>query len=230
MATCYNLFMNITSWNQFFEQEKNKLYFSNMLIFIDKVYEKANVFPSKNDIFNAFLLTPLDEVKVVILGQDPYHQPGQAMGLSFSVPKTIKPPPSLVNIFKEIRNDLNCEVDFTNGDLTYLAKQGVLLLNAILTVEQDKPLSHDIEEYRIFTRNVFQLLSTNKQPIVYLLWGNSAHKMEKYITASNCLIIKTSHPSPLAANRGGFFGLHQFSKTNDFLIKNKRLPIKWNNV
>lgn len=222
--------MDIKTWNDFFTQEKQSLYFSNLLNIIDKSYEKSVVFPAKKDLFKAFELTPLSQVKVVILGQDPYHQPGQAMGLAFSVPKGIKPPPSLVNVFKEIKSDLNCVMDFTNGDLTYLANQGVLLLNPILTVEQSKPLSHDTSEYKIFTEHVFRLLNSLKQPIVYLLWGNNAHKMEKYITNEHCLIIKTSHPSPLSANRGGFFGLNQFSKANQFLMHNGVDVIKWNNI
>lgn len=221
--------MKVTTWQNFFAQENEKLYFRNLLTFIDNVYQKGNVFPQRENVFKAFELTPLDDVKVVILGQDPYHQKGQAMGLAFSVPSGTVIPPSLRNIYKEIQNDLKAEMDFTNGDLTYLAKQGVLLFNPIFTVVESHPLSHNIDLYNELTINIFKQLGSLKQPIVYVLWGAKAQRLEKYITNNNCLIMKANHPSPLSANRGGFFGLHQFSTINNYLVGNGLLPIRWQN-
>ena len=221
--------MENSTWLHFFAQENEKLYFRHMMNFIEQAYQHENVFPQFENVFKAFALTPLDRVKVVILGQDPYHQPGQAMGLAFSVPNGVKIPPSLLNIYKEIQNDLNVSMDFSSGDLTYLAEQGVLLFNPIFTVEQGRPLSHDFPFYREFTLQIFKRLSHIKRPIVYVLWGKKAQKMEKYIHNENCLVIKTNHPSPLSANRGGFFGLHQFSTINQYLINNNLLPIRWQN-
>lgn len=229
MASCYNFFMEEMTWKPFFDQQRHSLYFENMLSFIEKAYQKTTVYPKHEDIFKAFKLVKPYDVKVVILGQDPYHQPGQAMGLAFSVPTGVKPPPSLVNIFKEIENDSLGPIDFANGDLSYLAKQGVLLLNTILTVEMGKPLSHNISEYHSFVSKVFEYLSSLNQPIVYLLWGNNAHTFASYITGKKALIIQTTHPSPLSANRGGFFHLHQFSRTNQYLMNHGLTPIKWNN-
>ena len=228
-ASCYNFAMKIATWDEFFKIEASKLYFTNMLSFIEHSYKLSAVYPERANIFKAFELTKLADVKVVILGQDPYHQKDQAMGLAFSVPRTVKVPPSLVNVFKELKKDLDLDMDFTNGDLTYLAKQGVLLFNPIFTVEDSKPLSHNIPEYKQLTISIFSTLSQIETPIVFILWGAKAHKMEKYITNKNHLVIKTAHPSPLAANRGGFFGLHQFSRTNDFLTQHGLLPIQWQN-
>jgi len=221
--------MMITTWDDFFQKEKEKVYFQEMLSFLDDIYKNNNVFPSKELIFKAFELTPLLKTKVVIIGQDPYHQPGQAMGLAFSVTKGIKLPPSLRNIYKEISSDLNIAMDFTNGDLTYLATQGVLLFNPIFTVEMGLPLSHKNDFYQQLTINIFEELSKLSQPIVYVLWGAKAQKMERYIKNTKCLIIKTNHPSPLSANRGGFFGLHQFSRINEYLSEHNLLPIRWQN-
>ena len=176
--------------------------------------------------YNAFELTEANNVKVVIIGQDPYHQPGQAMGLSFSVPTGVKLPPSLVNVYKEIENDLGLKMR-NDGDLTYLAKQGVLLINAYLTVRQGQPLSHHREEYDLFMIDLMHYLDKLDQPIVFMLWGNFAQKFEKYIANPKHFVLKSVHPSPLGANHGGWFGLHQFSRCNDYLIKSGLTPIDW---
>ena len=167
---------------------------------------------------------------MVIVGQDPYHEPGQAMGLSFSVPKGVKVPPSLVNIYKEISEEYNCKMDFSSGDLTYLAKQGVLLLNSILSVRAHQALSHNNEEYRTFLSKVLELLDQQKQPIVFLLWGGPARKLKAYLHNPSHLILECIHPSPLAANHGGWFGNGHFKKTNEYLCKNGTKEIKWSNI
>ncbi len=215
----------IQSWEDFFDYAEQSLYFRNILTFLNKVYENK-VYPRREDVFKSFTLTPLHIVKVVIIGQDPYHQPGQAMGLAFSVPSGKKLPPSLRNIFKEMSDDLNIPLR-EDGDLTYLATQGVFLLNTILTVEEGKPLSHNISEYETFTSEVLKVLNNAPQPIVFLLWGGKAREYRKYITSPNKLVLLANHPSPLSANRGGFFGSKHFSKTNEFLSKNGVKPINW---
>lgn len=215
----------IKSWDEFFLKQRETMAFSNMLSFIDSL-DYSHVFPKKEDIFNSFKLTPLNEVKVVILGQDPYHQKGQAMGLSFSVPEGIKIPPSLRNIFIEMANDVGGQTR-TSGDLTYLARQGVFLFNTILTVEESKPLSHKRSDYATFTLEVIKQLNNCPQPIVFLLWGGEARKFSKYINGKNKLVLEANHPSPLSANRGGFFGCKHFSKTNEYLNKNGIKSINW---
>lgn len=215
----------ISIWDDFFLNISNEMYFQNIKTFHDTVY-KNKVYPPRSLVFNAFLLTPLVNVKVVIIGQDPYHQVNQAMGLAFSVPKGIKLPPSLRNIFKEMENDLDIPPK-TSGDLTYLATQGVFLFNTILTVEDGKPLSHDISAYKDFARDVISVLNAQSQPIVFILWGAKARAYKKYITSSNKLIIEGNHPSPLSANRGGFFHTKPFSQTNKFLKAHGIIPIKW---
>ena len=167
---------------------------------------------------------------MVIVGQDPYHEPGQAMGLSFSVPKGIKVPPSLINIYKEIADEYNCKIDFSSGDLTYLAQQGVLLLNSILSVRAHQALSHNNEEYRMFLARVLELLDKQNQPMVFLLWGGPARKLKGYLHNPSHLILECIHPSPLAANHGGWFGNGHFKKTNEYLRKNGVKEIKWCNL
>ena len=151
------------------------------------------------------------------------------MGLSFSVPKGVKVPPSLVNIYKEISQEYNCQMNYSSGDLTYLAKQGVLLLNSILSVRAHQALSHNNEEYRMFLARVLEVLDTQTQPIVFMLWGNFAQKYQKFVANPERLILKSVHPSPLGANHGGWFGLHQFSRCNDYLISKGLKPIDWQN-
>jgi len=215
------------TWNEFFDEQKNEEYTKSLHDFLDKEYETFTCYPPRNLLFNAFKLTPLDKVKVVIIGQDPYHEPGQAMGLSFSVPKGIKVPPSLVNIYKEIEDEYNVCMDKSSGDLTYLAKQGVLLLNSILSVRDHEPMSHDIDEYDTFFQKVLDVVDRQRRPIVYMLWGNSAKKFANYIHNPTHLILYSVHPSPLSANRGGWFGNNHFKKANEYLIKEGAKPIDW---
>ena len=216
------------TWDDFFNIEKKKPYWKTLESFWDEQYKTKTVFPSRDLIFNAFKLTPLKDIKVVVIGQDPYHEVGQAMGLAFSVPKTCKVPPSLINIFKEIEIEFDKQCEQI-GDLTYLAKQGVFLINTILTVEEGKPMSHKIKEYGIFIRNFLGFLEKLDQPIVYMLWGGNAQKYEQYITNPNHLIIKRTHPSPLGANQGGWFNQNTFILCNDFLYKKNVKPIEWCN-
>lgn len=216
-----------SSWKDFFEKEKEKAYFRKLEEFLDNEYKNKVIYPPRDLVFNAFSLCPLDKIKVVIIGQDPYHEPNQAMGLSFSVPSTCKVPPSLKNIYKEIEDDCN-EIFFNkDGDLTYLANQGVLLLNSILTVEQGKPLSHNIKEYEELYHNILKELDELDYPIVFMLWGGNAKKQSVYLKNPKHLVLCANHPSPLSANRGGFFGCKHFSKANQFLIQNGIEPIIW---
>ena len=198
--------------------------------FLDEEYASKTIFPIRENLFRAFDLTPVDKIKVVIIGQDPYHEPGQAQGLAFSVPSNIKTPPSLINIFKEIHNDIGCEMNFKNGDLTYLAKQGVLLINAYLTVISGQALSHHKKEYDFLMLDVIDFLNNLEQPIVFLLWGNFAKKYAKFLANPKHLVIQSAHPSPLGANHGGWFNEHQFSRTNEFLEKNNSKKIEWSNI
>lgn len=215
------------TWNDVFNSIKSKDYALKLSAFLDEEYAKYHIFPSRENMFNAFKYTPLEEVKVVIFGQDPYHEEGQAMGLSFSVPDNVKVPPSLINIFKEIEMEYNTQFKSKSGDLTYLAKQGVLLLNTILTVREHCPLSHNIKEYNLFIQDIVATLNSLDQPIVFLLWGVNAKSLGKYLTNKNHLILTATHPSPLGANHGGWFNCNHFRKTNEFLVKNGVKPINW---
>jgi len=216
------------TWDNFFDIEKKKPYWKTLESFWDEQYASKTVFPSRELIFNAFFLTPLENVKVVVIGQDPYHEVGQAMGLAFSVPNSCKVPPSLMNIFKEIEIEFGkpCE---KLGDLSYLARQGVLLVNTILTVEEGKPMSHKIKEYSIFMRNLLGFLDNLDQPIVFMLWGGNAQKYEQYVTNRNHLVIKRTHPSPLGANHGGWFNENTFTTCNEFLKEKNVKTIEWCN-
>ena len=218
------------SWSEFFKEIQSEEFCEKLNKFLNKEYQDYTCYPPRELLFNAFKLTPLDKVKVVIVGQDPYHEPGQAMGLSFSVPKGIKVPPSLINIYKEIADEYNCKIDFSSGDLTYLAQQGVLLLNSILSVRAHQALSHNNEEYRMFLSRVLELLDKQPQPMVFLLWGGPARKLKGYLHNPSHLILECIHPSPLAANHGGWFGNGHFKKTNEYLRKNGIKEIKWGNL
>lgn len=190
--------------------------------------EKAlnrTIYPKGSHIFNAFEQTPFEDVKVVILGQDPYHNPGQAMGLSFSVPDGIKIPPSLSNIFKELKSDTGTSIPNT-GNLTPWAKQGVLLLNAVLTVRENEPASHSKIGWMNFTDDIIKLLSNQKSRLVFILWGNFAIQKQVLIDATKHKILKAAHPSPLSAYNG-FFGCKHFSATNDYLVSHNKTPINW---
>ena len=215
------------TWNEFFKSTQNKDYSIRLHKFLDEEYSNHVCYPPRKLLFNAFQLTPLDKVKVVIIGQDPYHEPGQAMGLSFSVPETVKVPPSLINIYKEIADEYDTEVDMSSGDLTYLAKQGVLLLNSILSVRAHEPMSHNIKEYEDFFHDVLEVLDKQYRPIVFMLWGNSARKLKKLLHNPSHLILESVHPSPLAANHGGWFKNNHFRLANEYLKNNKVKPIDW---
>jgi uracil-DNA glycosylase len=213
------------SWKQQLKEEFSKEYFSEMSLFLKN--EKANqkiVYPKGKDIFNAFNLTPFQKVKVVILGQDPYHGPDQAMGLSFSVSKGIKPPPSLRNIYKELKLDLGLDIP-DHGDLSSWAKQGVFLLNSVLTVEQRNPGSHKAIGWQNFTDSVIKKLSKEREGLVFLLWGNFAKSKKILIDEMKHFVLESVHPSPFTGN--AFFGNNHFSKTNDLLINQGKTPIDW---
>ena len=216
------------SWNTFFEREKEQEYFKSLLSRLDEEYNNKIIYPEKENLFRAFKETKLDDVKVVILGQDPYHEEQQATGLAFSIPGGLKLPPSLKNIYQEIENEYNYLM-LNNGDLTYLARQGVLLINAFLSVEAHKPLSHHFKEYEIFITHLFTYLNNVDHPIVYMLWGNFAKKYAKLISNPNHLVIKRNHPSPLSANKGGWFNQNTFIECDNFLLSKGLKPIDWKN-
>ena len=199
--------------------------FKKFISIINNEYKTKTIFPPKNYIFNALKLTPYSNTKVVIVGQDPYHGVGEAHGLSFSVQEGIKIPPSLQNIYKELNDDLGIPIANT-GDLTKWAKEGVLLLNAVLTVEKDKPASHRNLGWEPLTDYIIKELNQKDEPVVFILWGNFAKEKAKYITNPNHYIITSPHPSPFSA-RSGFFGSKPFSKTNNYLIKKNIKPIDW---
>tara|TARA_B100000676_G_scaffold64995_1_gene64645 strand:- start:1250 stop:1927 length:678 start_codon:yes stop_codon:yes gene_type:complete len=215
------------SWLKYIEAEFDKEYMRNVKESILNFKESGKIiYPKNNEIFNAINLTEFDKTKVIILGQDPYHGPEQAHGLSFSVKNGIKPPPSLLNIFKEIEFDLSIRVDKENGNLTRWAKQGVLLLNSLLTVEKGKPLSHKEIGWEILTDKIIEVLTQNRKNLVFILWGSHARSKKNLISKNENLIIESAHPSPLSAHRG-FIGSKPFSRTNDYLIKNNMNPINW---
>lgn len=199
------------------------------MAFINEAYSKGTVYPPKENVFRAFELCPLENCKVVIIGQDPYHEEGQASGLAFSVNSGVALPPSLKNIYKEIENEYGYAMNFNDGDFSYLARQGVLLLNVYLTVEAGKPLSHKFDFYEDFIKDVLVYLDGLNQPIVFMLWGTFAKKFTPYITNNNHRIIETNHPSPLSANRGGWFNKNQFKRANNFLLSMGAKPIDWKN-
>tara|TARA_B100001113_G_scaffold172486_1_gene141182 strand:+ start:28 stop:693 length:666 start_codon:yes stop_codon:yes gene_type:complete len=213
------------SWYNLLENEFEKKYFTKLRSFIKNEYSTKVIFPPPKLIFNAFNLTPANKVKVIIIGQDPYHGEGQAHGLSFSVPTGIKIPPSLMNIYKELNTDVNKSIP-NHGLLEDWASQGVLLLNSVLTVESGKANSHKNIGWEKFTESVISLISKKKESLVFLLWGNYAHKKEDFIESNNHLILKSVHPSPLSAYNG-FFGSKHFSKANNFLKKNNIKEIVW---
>lgn len=217
------------TWNEFFKKLQNEEFCLKLNDFLNKEYRDYTCYPPRELLFNAFRLTPLDKVKVVIVGQDPYHEPGQAMGLSFSVPKGIKVPPSLVNIYKEIAQEYNAKMNFSSGDLTYLAKQGVLLLNSILSVRAHQAMSHNTEEYKMFLARVLEVLDKQTTPIVFLLWGGPARKLKGYLHNPSHLILECIHPSPLAANHGRWFGNNHFTEANRYLREHGLSEINWLN-
>lgn len=212
-------------WLDAIGSEFDKEYYKDLSKFVEEEYSVHKVFPNVDDVFSAFHYTPLQEVKVVILGQDPYHNDGQAHGMSFSVKKGIKTPPSLVNIYKELNSDLGFPIP-NNGYLEKWAKQGVLLLNTVLTVRAHNANSHQGRGWERFTDAVIQAVNEQDRPIVFLLWGKPAQMKKKMLNNPKHLILEAPHPSPLSAYRG-FFGSKPFSKTNEFLIQNNIQPIDW---
>jgi uracil-DNA glycosylase len=214
-----------SSWKNLLKDEFEKEYFFKLTSLIKHdLNEGITIYPKGQDIFNAFNLTPFDQVKVVVLGQDPYHGPGQAHGLSFSVPEGKTFPPSLINIFKELKDDLGIEYPIS-GNLERWAKQGVFLLNAILTVRAGQAASHSKIGWNIFTDQVIKKISENKVGVVFLLWGNFAKSKKDLIDLSKHHVLEAAHPSPLA--RGAFFGCKHFSATNNILLSKGKDPIKW---
>lgn len=212
------------NWDIILKDEYEKEYFKNLLNYINEEYNNKTVYPLKENIFKALEYTDYNDIKVVILGQDPYHGEGEAQGLSFSIPNDIRITPSLRNIFKELKNDLN--IERTNTDLSDWAKQGVLLLNAILTVCKDTPLSHKDKGWEIFTDEIIKKINEREEPVVFILWGNYARSKKKLITNKNHYVIESAHPSPLSASRG-FFDSKPFSKTNNILISINKESIRW---
>ncbi len=212
-------------WKDIILQEQKKPYFQDLLSFVNDEYASRTVFPPSEDVYNAFKYCPFNDVKVVILGQDPYHNFNQAHGLCFSVKQGNDIPPSLQNIYKELKSDLGIDPP-SHGELTSWAKQGVLLLNTILTVRAHSPLSHKGKGWETFTDTIIQLMNDDDKPKVFVLWGNNAKQKRSLITNPKHLILMSSHPSPLSA-RYSFFGSRPFSKINRFLEDNKRTPIDW---
>ncbi len=212
-------------WLEPLKPEFSKPYYAELFKFVKNEYSTRQIFPPADDIFNAFHLTPLHEVKVVILGQDPYHNDGQAHGLCFSVKPDVDIPPSLVNIYQELHDDLGCYIP-NNGYLTKWAKQGVLMLNTVLTVRAHQANSHRGMGWEQFTDAAIRILNEQDRPIVFILWGSPAQKKAQMLNNPKHLILKAPHPSPLSAYRG-FFGSRPFSQTNEFLVKNGLEPIDW---
>ena len=214
------------SWGEHLKAEFDKPYFKTLTDLVRQEYSTCQCYPPGPLIFNAFNLCPFQQVKVVIIGQDPYHEPGQAHGLSFSVQPGVLFPPSLQNIFKEIENDVGTPMP-TSGDLTRWASQGVLLLNATLTVRAHQANSHAMLGWREFTDAAIQALAREREHLVYMLWGGYARGKAYMIDKQKNLVLESVHPSPLSANRGGWFGQHQFSRCNEYLLQNGMKAIEW---
>ncbi|EQC48891.1 uracil-DNA glycosylase [Bacteriovorax sp. BSW11_IV] len=215
------------SWHQLLQDELNSDYFNQLTKFIDTEISSGQIiFPQSHDIFSALNLTPLEKVKVVILGQDPYHGDGQAHGLAFSVNRDIKIPPSLVNIYKELNSDLNLEIP-RHGCLESWAKEGVLLLNNVLTVQKGMAGSHHKKGWEKFTDKIIEIINEKKENVVFILWGSPAQKKASKVNTEKHFVITSVHPSPLSSYRG-FFGSKPFSKANDFLVQKSLKPINWN--
>lgn len=219
-----NPFQN--DWQELLKEECKQPYYLQLMEYVEAEYEAGIVYPAKQDIFNAFHYTAYEDTKVVILGQDPYHGPHQAHGLSFSVQRGVKAPPSLKNIFKELQQDLGCSPP-DHGYLLPWAEQGVLLLNTVLTVRQSEPNSHKGKGWERLTNRVIELLNDRSQPIVFILWGRQAQEKKALISSPQHCVLEAAHPSPFSANRG-FFGSQPFLKANRFLLQTGQEPIDWN--
>lgn len=213
-------------WDEHLKTEYDKLYFKELLEFVNSEYHTKEIYPRKNEIFNAFRNTSYKDTKVVLLGQDPYHGVDQAQGLSFSVRDGLKKPPSLVNIFKELESDLGIPFPEKNSLLPW-ANEGVLLLNSVLTVEKDKAASHSNRGWEEFTDKVIEEVNKKEEPVVFIFWGNYARAKKVLVTNPKHLVLESAHPSPFSAYNG-FFGSRPFSKTNEFLKENNLKPINWN--
>ena len=213
------------SWDILLKDEFKKTYYLNLRKFLVQEYKTQTIYPNMNDIFNALKYTDYKDVKVVMLGQDPYHQPNQAHGLCFSVKKGVKAPPSLQNMYKEIYAEYGYPIP-DHGELTYWAEQGVLMLNTVLTVRESQPNSHKGMGWEVFTDNIISLLNQRPEPMVFLLWGANARAKKKIITNPNHLVLESAHPSPLSAYNG-FFGNNHFKKANEFLKSKGRPEIDW---
>lgn len=212
-------------WDRQLEDEFSKPYYLKLRQYLEKEYAEETIYPQKSELWTAFKLTPFDDVKVVILGQDPYHGPGQAHGLSFSVKPGVKTPPSLRNMFKELAEDIGCAVP-QDGTLSGWAEQGVLMLNTVLTVRESQAHSHRKQGWEIYTNEVIRVLSARDKPVVFVLWGRPAQEKKKLIDLSKHAIVESFHPSPLSASRG-FFGSRPYSKVNEILELWDEEPIDW---
>lgn len=213
------------NFKEIIEEESKKEYFKELQSFVDEEYKNKTVFPERENIYASLENTPFDKVKVVILGQDPYHGEGEAHGFAFSVKPGIKIPPSLKNIYKELNAEYGCYIP-NNGYLMKWAEQGVLLLNAVLTVEKDKPASHQGKGWETFTDRIIEEIDKKEEPVVFMLWGNFAKSKKKLLTNKNHLVLESPHPSPFSA-RHGFFGNNHFKLANEYLTQNKIKPIDW---
>lgn len=220
------MFLIRKSWFELLKDELTSESYINLSNWLEKEYKNKTIYPKPENVFNALNLVSFNDVKVVIIGQDPYHNPNQAHGLSFSVEKDINLPPSLQNIFKEIINDVGGTYP-KDGNLTYLAKQGVLLLNSVLTVEQNAPNSHKNMGWEKITKKIISLLNERTKPVIFLAWGSNAKALVSNINTKNHYVLTANHPSPLSANRGGWFGCKHFSKTNEILRSLNEKEIKW---
>ena len=218
------MFTIANNWYQLLKDEFEKPYYKKLSAFLEDEYSKKIIYPKPENVFNSINHVKYNDVKVVIIGQDPYHEPNQAHGLSFSVENGVELPPSLVNIFKEIKNEYGFQN--TNGNLTSWAKQGVLLLNSVLTVEKGKANSHKNMGWENLTQKIIDLLNQREDPIVFILWGSQAQRIGMNINIQRHLVLKSVHPSPLSAY-GGFFGCNHFKKTNEFLVSHGKTEIDW---
>lgn len=220
------MFVITKNWYELLKDEFEKPYYKNLMQFLENEYKTKTIYPKPENVFNALNKVKFNQVKVVIIGQDPYHGVNQAHGLSFSVEKDVNIPPSLNNIFKELHNDVGTYIP-NNGNLTKWANQGVLMLNAVLTVESGKPNSHKAKGWEEFTSKIIELLNERDKPVIFLLWGANAKAIGKKITNPQHFVLTASHPSPMSANQGGWFGCKHFSKVNKILSDLGEDPIDW---
>ncbi len=220
------MFLIKKNWFDLLKSEFETTQYKELESWLNHEYQNKIIYPKPENVFNALNLVKYNDVKVVIIGQDPYHNPNQAHGLSFSVENDVAIPPSLKNIYKELHDDMGCYIP-NNGNLTKWAKQGVLLLNSVLTVEKNKPNSHKNKGWEQITGKVVELLNQRVDPVIFLLWGSNAKAIGKNIDRNKHYVLEAVHPSPMSANQGGWFGCHHFSKTNEILKKLNKTPIDW---